>query len=87
MLGEAACNEADARRYHLAYSDAITALSSYCTANDVGLNPGISVKLSALHPRYEFSQRQRVLSELVPRLAWIRICSRLGQWKGQLPPF
>jgi len=69
MLGEAACNEADARRYHLAYSDAITALSSYCTANDVGLNPGISVKLSALHPRYEFSQRQRVLSELVPRLA------------------
>ncbi len=67
MLGEAAKTEGDARRYHLSYSDAITALAKHCTSPDIRANPGISVKLSALHPRYEVSQRQRVLDELVPR--------------------
>ncbi len=67
MLGEAARTEADARRYHLAYSDAITALARHCTSPDIRANPGISVKLSALHPRYEVSQKQRVIDELVPR--------------------
>ncbi len=67
MLGEAARTEGDAKRYHLAYSEAIGALAKACTASDIRDNPGISVKLSALHPRYEFTQRQRVMEELVPR--------------------
>jgi RHH-type transcriptional regulator, proline utilization regulon repressor / proline dehydrogenase / delta 1-pyrroline-5-carboxylate dehydrogenase len=67
MLGEAARTEADARRYHLSYSDAITALAPACRSADIRANPGISVKLSALHPRYEVSQRDRVMSELVAR--------------------
>ncbi|VAW12819.1 Proline dehydrogenase / Delta-1-pyrroline-5-carboxylate dehydrogenase, partial [hydrothermal vent metagenome] len=67
MLGEAACTEADARRYHLAYSDAITALATTADGDDVTTNPGISVKLSALHPRYEVSQRERVMGDLVER--------------------
>lgn len=67
MLGEAARTDADARRYHLAYSDAITALAPACRSRDIRDNPGISVKLSALHPRYEMSQRDRVMTELVAR--------------------
>tara|TARA_R110002110_G_scaffold137735_5_gene323107 strand:- start:6077 stop:9604 length:3528 start_codon:yes stop_codon:yes gene_type:complete len=67
MLGEAARTEGDARRYHLSYSDAITALASACKSKDIRENPGISVKLSALHPRYEVAQSERVMSELVAR--------------------
>ncbi len=67
MLGEAARTEGDAKRYHLAYSGAIGALASACTSGDIRENPGISVKLSALHPRFEYPKRQRVLDELVPR--------------------
>ena len=67
MLGEAARTEADAKRYHLSYSDAITALAGCCKSDDIRLNPGISVKLSALHARYEYGQRDRVMSELVAR--------------------
>ena len=68
MLGEAARTEADARRYHLAYSRAITAIAGACTSTDIRRNPGISVKLSALHPRYEVAKRDRVMAELVPRV-------------------
>ena len=68
MLGEAARTEADARRYHLSYSRAITAIARAAKGNDIRTNPGISVKLSALHPRYEVSKRERVMEELVPRL-------------------
>ncbi len=67
MLGEAARTEADAKRYHLAYSDAITAIAPACTSDDIRENPGISVKLSALHPRYEYPQRATVLSDLTAR--------------------
>jgi len=67
MLGEAALTEADAQRYHLAYSHAIGALAGRCESRDIRDNPGISVKLSALHPRFEFAQRDRVMAELVPR--------------------
>ncbi|KAF0676754.1 bifunctional proline dehydrogenase/L-glutamate gamma-semialdehyde dehydrogenase PutA [Profundibacterium mesophilum] len=69
MLGEAACTEADAARYHRAYADAIETMAAAATHGDIRRNPGISVKLSALHPRYEWAQRERVLKELVPRLA------------------
>ncbi len=67
MLGEAARTDADALRYHRAYADAIAQLTSACSHADIRQNPGISVKLSALHARYEFGQRERVMAELVPR--------------------
>ncbi|MCB1366293.1 MAG: bifunctional proline dehydrogenase/L-glutamate gamma-semialdehyde dehydrogenase PutA [Rhodobacteraceae bacterium] len=65
MLGEAALTADDARKYFDAYSAAIRELTSECRASDIRANPGISVKLSALHPRYEVGQRDRVLRELV----------------------
>lgn len=67
MLGEAARTEADARRYHLSYSEAISAIAKRCESSDIRENPGISVKLSALHPRYEATQKGRILSDLVNR--------------------
>ena len=68
MLGEAARTEGDARRYHLSYSDAISSIARGCTNDDIRRNPGISVKLSALHPRYEVAQEASVMRDLVPRL-------------------
>ena len=68
MLGEAARTEADARRYHLAYSDSITALADVGRGTGIRNRPGVSVKLSALHARYEFAQRDRVMTELAARL-------------------
>ncbi|PLL12570.1 bifunctional proline dehydrogenase/L-glutamate gamma-semialdehyde dehydrogenase [Tabrizicola sp. TH137] len=68
MLGEAARTEGDARRYHLAYSKAITAIAAAAKGADIRANPGISVKLSALHPRYEVAKRALVMAELVPRV-------------------
>ncbi|KKC31404.1 bifunctional proline dehydrogenase/L-glutamate gamma-semialdehyde dehydrogenase PutA [Devosia psychrophila] len=65
MLGEAARTSADAARYFDAYAAAIASLAPHCKAASVRENPGISVKLSALHPRYEFAQRHRVMAELV----------------------
>ncbi|WP_413777671.1 bifunctional proline dehydrogenase/L-glutamate gamma-semialdehyde dehydrogenase PutA [Thalassovita sp.] len=64
MLGEAALTARDAVKYHAAYLDAIRRLASQCTAQDIRDNPGISIKLSALHPRYEVGQHERVLAEL-----------------------
>ncbi len=69
MLGEAARTAADARRYFLSYSAAISAIANKAVHGDVIANPGISVKLSALHPRYEYVQRKRVMEELVPRIS------------------
>ena len=68
MLGEAAMTDADALRYHAAYAHAIAAIAGEATG-DIRDAPGISVKLSALHPRYETRQRDTVMSHLVPRLA------------------
>ncbi len=70
MLGEAALTEADAERYFEAYRDAITRIGQAAAADgDIFAAPSISVKLSALHPRYEFTQYDRVMRELVPRVA------------------
>lgn len=66
MLGEAARTDADAVRYHAAYAKAITAIARKAKG-DVRSSPGISVKLSALHPRYEFTHRATVMADLVPR--------------------
>ncbi len=66
MLGEAARTDADAIRYHQAYATAIAAIAEQAQG-DVRSSPGISVKLSALHPRYEYTHRATVMAELVPR--------------------
>src|SRR6056297_1522227 len=76
MLGEAARTDADARHYHLSYSRAISAIAGACTSHDVTQNPGISVKLSALHARYEEAQRDRVMDELVPRLRSLALLAK-----------
>ena len=76
MLGEAARTEADAARYHLSYSRAITAIADACQHDDIRANPGISVKLSALHARYELPQEQRVMEELVPRLRSLALLAK-----------
>lgn len=68
MLGEAARTAEDAEKYFAAYSQAITTIGTASTHHEPTLTSGISIKLSALHPRYEFSQRERVLRELVPRV-------------------
>ncbi len=68
MLGEAAHTMADAKRYFQAYRDAIAAIGKAAGGRGPIEAPGISIKLSALHPRYVFAQRERVLRELVPQL-------------------
>ena len=68
MLGEAAHTAADAARYAAAYDGAIAAIGRSVAGRGVAEAPGISIKLSALHPRYEMAQRERVLSELSPIL-------------------
>ncbi|MEN8236567.1 MAG: bifunctional proline dehydrogenase/L-glutamate gamma-semialdehyde dehydrogenase PutA [Pseudomonadota bacterium] len=76
MLGEAAMTAADAKRYFNAYRQAILDNAAQAVSNEIYQNPGISVKLSALHPRYEYAQRERVLQELVPKLTELAILSR-----------
>jgi RHH-type proline utilization regulon transcriptional repressor/proline dehydrogenase/delta 1-pyrroline-5-carboxylate dehydrogenase len=68
MLGEAALTQPDAERYQQAYRDAIAALGKHPKAGDVLEAPSISVKLSALHPRYELAKRTRVHAELTAKL-------------------
>ena len=68
MLGEGARTEEDAQRYHKAYLDAIERLAKESTFGDVRKNPGISIKLSALHPRYEYIKRETVVDEMVARV-------------------
>ena len=67
MLGEAAVNDADARSYHMAYADAISQISRAASGDDIRTNPGISIKLSALHPTYDLLHRDHVMRDLVPR--------------------
>ncbi|WP_242390613.1 bifunctional proline dehydrogenase/L-glutamate gamma-semialdehyde dehydrogenase PutA [Pararhodospirillum photometricum] len=69
MLGEAARTADDARHYFKAYTAAIAAVGAHARPGDVHANSGVSVKLSALHPRYEEVKRERVMAELVPRLS------------------
>ena len=68
MLGEAALTAEDAERYMHSYREAITAVGRQNKADDIFSAPSISVKLSALHPRFEFAQRDRVLAEIGPRV-------------------
>ena len=69
MLGEAALTDIDAERYLKAYSQAIEAIGEKAALDaDVFQRPGISIKLSALHPRYQEAHLERVLAELSPKL-------------------
>jgi len=68
MLGEAAVTAADAERYFQSYAEAIRAIGQASAGRGVIAGPGISVKLSALHPRYSRTQRDRVMGELLPRV-------------------
>jgi RHH-type transcriptional regulator, proline utilization regulon repressor / proline dehydrogenase / delta 1-pyrroline-5-carboxylate dehydrogenase len=76
MLGEAALTAVDVARYFAAYHFAISTLGSQVGEGGVLDRPGISVKLSALHPRYEYAQRQRVLDELSPRLLALALAAK-----------
>ena len=79
MLGEAAFTAADARRYLEAYRQAIIAIGAGGPYPDVFAAPSISVKLSALHPRYELAKRERVHAELIPRVLEL---ARLAKAQG-----
>jgi len=68
MLGEAALTSEDALRYHEAYAAAMHAIGRSTHRRGVVEGPGLSVKLSALHPRYARAQHARVMRELLPRL-------------------
>jgi RHH-type proline utilization regulon transcriptional repressor/proline dehydrogenase/delta 1-pyrroline-5-carboxylate dehydrogenase len=68
MLGEGARTGADAERYFASYAHAIDAIGARAGNARLPNRPGISVKLSALHPRFEAISRSRVLAELTPRV-------------------
>jgi RHH-type proline utilization regulon transcriptional repressor/proline dehydrogenase/delta 1-pyrroline-5-carboxylate dehydrogenase len=77
MLGEAALTAADAERYAASYAAAIAAIGSHrAGSDDVATRNSISVKLSALHPRLEQNQRERVMRELLPRLVGLARAAR-----------
>jgi RHH-type transcriptional regulator, proline utilization regulon repressor / proline dehydrogenase / delta 1-pyrroline-5-carboxylate dehydrogenase len=76
MLGEGARTERDAESYFVSYERAIAAIGARGGRYALPNRPGISVKLSALHPRFEAVSRERVLHELTPRLAYL---ARLGR--------
>ncbi|WP_426958177.1 trifunctional transcriptional regulator/proline dehydrogenase/L-glutamate gamma-semialdehyde dehydrogenase [Muricoccus radiodurans] len=76
MLGEAATTEADAARYLRDYEQAIHAIGRASGGRGIYEGPGISIKLSALHPRYSRAQRDRVMAELLPRVAELAVLAR-----------
>ncbi len=76
MLGEAATTAADAARYFAAYEQAIHAIGAAAARRGIYEGPGISIKLSALHPRYSRAQMQRVTGELLPRLLALATLAR-----------
>ena len=76
MLGEAALTAADAARYFDQYESAIHAIGAAAGGRGIYDGPGISIKLSALHPRYARSQRSRVMAELLPRVVRLAALAR-----------
>ncbi len=76
MLGEAATTGADAERYYRDYEDAIHAIGKASGGRGVYEGPGISIKLSALHPRYSRAQADRVMGELLPRVKALALLSK-----------
>ncbi len=85
MLGEAALCQSDADRYFNAYSESIDVIASnvsdqFSDGDRLGCieSNSISIKLSALHPRYEYSQQTRVIKQLLPRLIQLAEKAKLG---------
>jgi RHH-type proline utilization regulon transcriptional repressor/proline dehydrogenase/delta 1-pyrroline-5-carboxylate dehydrogenase len=76
MLGEAALTAGDANRYLWAYEDAIHAIGKAAAGKGVYAGPGISIKLSALHPRYSRAQYARVMNELYPVLLKLAVLAK-----------
>ena len=76
MLGEAAMTAADAARYLADYRAAIAAIGGASAGRGVYAGPGISIKLSALHPRYARAQIDRVMVELLPRVKALCLMAR-----------
>ena len=76
MLGEAATTGADAERYYRDYENAIHAIGKASAGRGIYEGPGISIKLSALHPRYARSQVDRVMGELLPRVKTLAALAR-----------
>ena len=76
MLGEAAMTAADADRYYAAYERAIIAIGTAAAGRGIYEGPGISIKLSALHPRYSYAQRERVMAELYPRVLALTLLAK-----------
>ena len=76
MLGEAATTAADARRYYRDYENAIHAIGKASGGRGVYEGPGISIKLSALHPRYVRGQAARVMQELLPQVRELALLAR-----------
>ncbi len=76
MLGEAACTAQDATHYFQAYQTAIHAIGEAAAKRGIYDGPGISIKLSALHPRYCRAQRERVMIELLPKALDLAILAR-----------
>ena len=76
MLGEAALTAADADAYMVSYQQAIHAIGKASNGRGIYEGPGISIKLSALHPRYSRAQYDRVMDELYPRLKSLTLLAR-----------
>jgi len=76
MLGEAAMTDADAARYYTAYEQAIEHIGATAQGANVIERPGISIKLSALHPRYSRAQKTRVMTELYPKLRQLTLLAQ-----------
>jgi RHH-type proline utilization regulon transcriptional repressor/proline dehydrogenase/delta 1-pyrroline-5-carboxylate dehydrogenase len=76
MLGEGARTESDARAYFESYAEAIRTIGVSVRARDIYAANGISVKLSALHPRYRSRQQDRVMSELLPRIRELALMAK-----------
>lgn len=76
MLGEAAHTQADALKYFNDYANAIASIAKNAVSERPKDNPGISIKLSALHPRYEYGKKDRVLKELGGRIRDLAIAAK-----------
>jgi RHH-type proline utilization regulon transcriptional repressor/proline dehydrogenase/delta 1-pyrroline-5-carboxylate dehydrogenase len=76
MLGEAALTEHDAQKYLASYEQAIHAIGKASHGRGIYEGPGISIKLSALHPRYSRAQYERVMDELYPRLLSLTLLAK-----------
>ena len=76
MLGEAAVTREDADRYYTDYENAIHAIGKSAGGRGIYEGPGISIKLSALHPRYGRAQAGRIMAEMLPRVKALAVLAR-----------